>query len=73
LNGRETLVTKQNGPWSLFRLLDQCNVQTRDGDDQLKISITNAGMQAQYLLTSSHSPNPFQRSLLSDFALTDSL
>ncbi len=69
LNGRESLLTKQSGPWSLFRLLDRCRVQTVGGEDQLKMTIDNKGSQAQYLFSGSHSPNPLRRSLLTGFEL----
>ncbi len=73
LNGRETLLTKQSGAWSLFRLLDHCVVRTHDGEDQLVVIIDNQGVQAQYLFSGDHSPNPLKRTLLTGFALSDRL
>ena len=69
LNGQETLLAKQSGPWSLFRLLDRCSVQTTGGEDQLKVTIENKGTQVQYLFSGSHSPNPLRRGLLTGFEL----
>lgn len=73
LNGRETLQLKQSGPWSLFRLLDHCEVRPHGGDDQLEVLINHKGIQAQYLFSGSHTPNPLQRRLLAGFDLSENL
>lgn len=73
LNGRETLLLKQSGPWSLFRLLDHCEVRVHGGEDQLEVIVNNHGVQAQYLFSGSHSPNPLQRGLLAGFELSANL
>lgn len=73
LNGQESLLTRQGGPWSLFRLLDRCNVQITGGEDQLKVTIDHQGTQAQYLFSGSHSPNPLRRGLLTGFELPTQL
>lgn len=73
LNGRETLQLKQSGPWSLFRLLDHCEVRPHGGDDQLEVLINHQGRQAQYLFSGNHTPNPLQRRLLAGFDLSENL
>jgi type VI secretion system protein ImpL len=73
LSGKESLLVKQSGPWSLFRLLDHCEVRDHAGEDQLEVIFDNHGAQVQYLFSSSHSPNPLQRGLLAGFELTNNL
>lgn len=73
LNGQESMLTKQSGIWSLFRLLDHCHVEALDGEDQLRVTVENKGIHAQYIFSSNHSPNPLQRGLLAGFELPEHL
>ena len=53
------IVGKDSGPWALFRLLDQMQVEQHSGRDVLLLKANLSGLQAKYLLHSQRSPNPF--------------
>ncbi len=67
--GRRVGIGKDSGPWALFRLLDQMQVEQHSGRDVLLLKANLSGLQANYLLHSQRSPNPFDASLLRQFKL----
>ncbi|MBB2494259.1 type VI secretion system membrane subunit TssM [Aquipseudomonas ullengensis] len=71
--GRRVGIEKNSGPWSLFRLLDQMQVEHHSGRDVLLLKANLQGLQAKYLLHSQRSPNPFDVAQLRDFKLPATL
>jgi len=71
--GRRVGIGKDSGPWALFRLLDQMQVEQHSGRDVLLLKANLSGLQAKYLLHSQRSPNPFDASLLRQFKLPATL
>lgn len=69
IGGRRIALERNSGPWSLFRLLDQLQVEHHSGRDVLLIKAHLDDRRAQYLLHSQRSPNPFDPSLLRGFRL----
>ncbi len=67
--GRPLGIEKNNGPWSLFRLLDLMQTEPLEGRDVLLLNADVGGMRANYLLSSQRAPNPFDMSALRDFRL----
>jgi type VI secretion system protein ImpL len=73
LGGRRVGIEKNTGPWSLFRLLDLMQVDYHSGRDVLMLKANLGGRNANYLLHSQRSPNPFDIALLRDFKLPATL
>ncbi|MGA6097712.1 type VI secretion system membrane subunit TssM [Stutzerimonas marianensis] len=73
LGGRRVGIEKNTGPWSLFRLLDLMQVDYHSGRDVLMLKANLDGRQANFLLHSQRSPNPFDIALLRDFKLPATL
>lgn len=73
LAGTKVVKHQSTGPWALFRLLDSFKVDQYKGKDVLKIDLQNKGMNAQYLLHAERTPNPFDRRLLNQFTLPESI
>ena len=69
LGGRRMTLDHNAGAWSLFRLLDQLEVDHHTDRDVLILKANLGGMRANYLLHSQRSPNPFDLSLLRSFNL----
>lgn len=69
IGGRRLAVEKNSGHWSLFRLIDQLQVEHHSGRDVLLLKAHLEERRAQYLLHSQRSPNPFDPSLLRSFKL----
>jgi type VI secretion system protein ImpL len=69
IGGRRIAVERNSGHWSLFRLLDQLQVEHHSGRDVLLLKAHLEDRRAQYLLHSQRSPNPFDPSLLRSFKL----
>lgn len=69
LGGRRMSLDQNSGAWSLFRLLDQLEVDHHTDRDVLILKANLGGMRANYLLHSQRSPNPFDLSLLRRFNL----
>src|SRR5690606_31145451 len=57
------------GVWSLFRLLDELQVDYHSDRDVLLLKADLGGMRAHYLLHSQRSPNPFDLILPRGFSL----
>src|SRR5690606_19712002 len=69
LGGKRMTLDHNRGVWSLFRLLDELQVDHHSDRDVLLLKADIGGMRAQYLLHSQRSPNPFDLSLLRGFSL----
>lgn len=69
LAGNHVLSRQSTGTWSLFRLLDEFQVESQTGSNVLKASLNKEGLTAQYLIASRHSPNPLNRQTLVAFGL----
>ena len=69
IGGRRIAMERNSGHWSLFRLLDQLQVEHHSGRDVLLLKAHLEDRRAQYLLHSQRSPNPFDPSLLRSFRL----
>lgn len=73
LGGRRVGIEKNSGPWSLFRLLDLMQVDYHSGRDVLMLKANLDGRNANYLLHSQRSPNPFDIAMLRGFKLPATL
>lgn len=73
LDGRRVGIEKNNGPWSLFRLLDVMSVDYHSGRDVLLLKADLGGLRANYLLHSQRTPNPFDINMLRSFKLPAAL
>ena len=69
LGGKRMSLDHNRGVWSLFRLLDELQVDYHSDRDVLLLKADLGGMRAHYLLHSQRSPNPFDLSLLRGFSL----
>ncbi|TVP88705.1 MAG: type VI secretion system membrane subunit TssM, partial [Pseudomonadaceae bacterium] len=69
LGGRRLTLDQNSGPWSLFRLLDQLEVDHHHERDALILKANLSGLRANYLLHSQRSPNPFDMVQLRGFSL----
>ena len=69
LGGRRMGMEQSSGTWSLFRLLDQMEVDHHSERDVLLLKASLSGLRANYLLHSQRSPNPFDVSVLRSFEL----
>jgi len=69
LGGRRMGMEQRSGTWSLFRLLDQMEVDYHTDRDVLLLKASLGGLRANYLLHSQRAPNPFDVSVLRGFEL----
>jgi type VI secretion system protein ImpL len=69
LGGRRVGIEQKTGPWALFRLLDQMEVDHHTDRDVLMLKANLSGLRANYLLHSQRSPNPFDTGSLRAFNL----
>ena len=69
LGGKRMTLDHNRGVWSLFRLLDELQVDHHSDRDVLLLKADLGGMRAHYLLHSQRSPNPFDLDLLRNFSL----
>ncbi|RMV42933.1 Type VI secretion protein IcmF [Pseudomonas syringae pv. helianthi] len=67
--GRPLGIEKNNGPWSLFRLIDLMQTEPVKGRDVLMLKADLGGMRAYYLLSGQRAPNPFDMTALRDFRM----
>ncbi|PWB31960.1 type VI secretion system membrane subunit TssM [Pseudomonas sp. SDI] len=71
--GKALGIEKNSGAWSLFRLFDLMQTEYQTGRDVLMIKARVGGMQANYLVFSQRSPNPFDLSAVRGFRLPATL
>jgi type VI secretion system protein ImpL len=61
------------GPWALFRILDQARVEETSVPDRLRITFEKNGYQARFELRASSADNPFKLSALKQFRCPEEL
>ncbi len=71
--GRALGLEENTGPWSLFRLFDLMQTEYLRGRDVLVLKANVGGLQANYLLSSQRSPNPFDMTAIRRFRLPGQL
>ncbi|MGK0441364.1 MAG: type VI secretion system protein ImpL [Pseudohongiellaceae bacterium] len=64
---------RTDGEWSWFRLLDRYAKQEPLSNDQLKLTFSLSGIQAQYTLLPNSSYNPYSNRDITDFSLPATL
>ncbi len=69
LGGRRMGMEQRSGAWSLFRLLDQMEVDYHTDRDVMLLKASLGGLRANYLLHSQRAPNPFDVAVLRGFEL----
>ena len=61
------------GPWALFRILDQARVEATSVPDRFRITFHKRGYQARFELRASSADNPFMLSALKQFRCPEGL
>lgn len=62
-----------NGPWGLFKLLNQSQLTTTNERDTYAVTITQNGDTTDLLLTANQAQNPFSLKLLNNFHLPNTI
>jgi type VI secretion system protein ImpL len=68
----QTISLDKSGPWALFHLLDEAQVQ-RSGVDRFQVSVNVRGYQADFLIRAESVINPFALPELGQFRCLDRL
>ncbi len=64
---------EKNGPWALFRLLDESSLQRAGGSDRFTVTFRAQGLTARYELQALSVNNPFNLAELQSFHCPESL
>ena len=72
LDGREFFDVAE-GPWALFRILDQARLEATSVPDRFRITFQKKGYQARFELRASSADNPFMLSALKRFRCPEEL
>lgn len=73
LNGNKRTYQTEPGPWSLFRFVDQMQLNYASGRDVLILKTQVDGKYANYLLSTQRAPNPFDTKIYRAFSLRENL
>jgi len=69
----DTVNKTENGPWALFRLLDQTNLQALDNTKNFQLTFDLNGYAARYQLLAGNMINPFIPGIVNGFSCPSNL
>jgi len=73
LSGARTVNVSAEGPWSLFRLLDQATVEQAGASDRFRVTFVVRGLTAEFELRATSVTNPFRRGAIEGFQCREQL